>query len=210
MKNSDNKINYYTHRNKTIPSDERAMLGEREIVTLLTVMDLGCGDQFLREAIEIRGGAYIGLDVEDLDFEKDDFPIKADSIDVAISLSVIEHLYDPGVFLGEIKRVLKKSGVVWLETPDIKACGIDFWNDPTHIHPYTKLSLKMALKMNGFSVILISPNYRCKSRPYYAEKQLNFFRARYLMPFKGTSKFPIPQFFKGGCTGLFLFAEKAL
>ena len=223
MKNSDNKINYFTHRNKTILSDKRLMLGEREIVTLLTVMDmddtstsldgmsvldLGCGDQFLRNAVERRGGNYIGLDIGDLNFEKDDFPINDNSIDIAISLSVIEHLYDPGIFLGQIKKVLKTSGVLWLETPDIKACKTDFWNDPTHVHPYTKSSLEMVLKMNGLNVILTSPNYRCKSRPHYEDKQVNFLRARYLMPFRGTSSLPLPNFFKGGCTGLFVLASR--
>jgi len=222
MKKTDNKLNYFKHRNNTILSDERAMLAEREIVTLLTVMekddsghclngltilDLGCGDQFLKSAIEKRDGNYIGLDVEDLNFERDAFPLDDKSIDVAISLSVIEHLYDPSVFLGEIKRVLKHGGVVWMDTPNIHACGADFWNDPTHIHPYTKYSLKMQFEMSGFKHVIVTPNYRCKSKSHYRGKTFDFFRSRYLMPFRGTSKMPVPEWLKGGCKGLFVLAR---
>lgn len=219
MKKLENKLNYFNHRNGSILSDERLMLGEREILTLLTVMniddssnclrgmsvlDLGCGDRFLSAAIENRGGTYIGLDIVDLNFEKDEFPINSSSIDVAISLSVIEHLHDPGIFLKEIKRILKHGGIVWMDTPNIEACGTDFWNDPTHVHPYTKSSLRTQFEMSGFHDITVSPNYRCKPRSYYEGAPFDFFRSRYLMPLRGTSTLPIPAMLKGGCKGLFV------
>lgn len=203
---------------------DRSVLGEREVRTLLTVLDLedgpeslsgksivdlGCGDQHLRKSIESRGARYRGIDINDCNLEVDPFPICNETVDIVVSMAVLEHLRDPGHFLAEIKRVLKHGGGLWMDTPDIEACGNKFWNDPTHVHPYTRASLRTLLTMSGFEDVLVTPNYRCKKRSMYADTGLAFFQARYLMPFSGTSKMPVPSFLKGGCTGLFALCRKS-
>jgi len=173
-----------------------------------TLVDLGCGDQYTRKAFEGYGESYWGIDIDQCDLEKDAFPFAAESTDIVICLALIEHLSDPGHFLTEIKRILKPGGLVWISTPDIKACGADFWNDPTHMHPYTRTSLRMLLQMHGYADVLITPNYHCKPNALYRDTDINFFRARHLMPFAGTSWAPVPEFLKGHCTGLFAIAKK--
>lgn len=220
-----NKINYFTHRVRALEQDhERGVLGEREVKTLLTVLDieddpqslggkfivdLGCGDQHLRKSFESRGARYQGIDVQDCNLEIDPLPIGNGTVDIVVSMAVLEHLRDPGHFLAEIKRVLKHGGVLWMDTPDIEACGTKFWNDPTHVHPYTRASLRTLLSMSGFEDVLVTPNYRCKKSSMHADTGLAFFQARYLMPFSGTSKMPVPSFLKGGCTGLFALCRKS-
>lgn len=218
------KENYFSHRIRMLNNENRKILGEREVKTLLTVLDiedhqlsldgkrildLGCGDQHLSEPIRARGAHYRGIDIKECNLEIEKFPLADKSFDIAISLALIEHLFDPGHFFAEINRVLKPGGVLWLDTPDIESCGNKFWNDPTHVHPYTRTSLKMALEMNGFRDVIVTPNFRCKPKKLYVGSNLNFFRARYLMPFAGTSKLPIPDFMKGHCTGLFAFARSS-
>lgn len=217
-------LNYFHHRIKELSTqDDRTQLGEREIITLLTalgitdgssslkkksVIDLGSGDQHLKKSLEFRGATYRGLDISECDLEFDPFPVEDETYDIAIGLSIIEHLSDPSHFLFETKRILKKGGVLWMDTPDIEACGALFYNDPTHVHPYTRKSFKIVLEMHGFTEVLITPNYRCKSRWHYQNTKFNFFRARYLMPFAGISSIPVPDFLKGKCTGLFALATK--
>lgn len=219
------KYNYFSHRIRELSSDpSRKMMGEREVKTLLTVLDiadgpqalsgkcivdLGCGDQHLREAFEERSASYQGIDINQCNIETDVFPIQDGTVDIAVSMAVIEHLRDPGHFLAEIKRVLKRGGALWMDTPDIQACGNKFWNDPTHVHPYTRASLRTLLEMSGFEDVLVTPNYRCKNRSMYADTGLSFFKARYLMPFSGTSRMPVPSALKGGCTGLFGLGRKS-
>ncbi len=222
---SSNKNDYFKHRNKTLSTHpDRAAMGEREIVTLLTmlgsdgessfalkgksIIDLGCGDQYLKSAVEDRGAAYRGIDIDECNLEFQDFPAETNSYDVAVCLALIEHLRDPGHFLKETKRILKPGGAVWMSTPDIAACGANFWNDPTHVHPYTRSSFRMLLSMNGFVDVLVTPNYRCKSAKLYRDSNFNFFRARHLMFFPGTSQLPVPNCFKGKCSGLFALAKK--
>jgi 2-polyprenyl-3-methyl-5-hydroxy-6-metoxy-1,4-benzoquinol methylase len=221
----NSKVNYFTHRLRTLANDpSRKFLGEREVKTLLTVLDiedtsksldgrnvidLGCGDQHLRDAFESRGALYRGIDINECNLETDNFPIQSESIDVAVSMAVVEHIHDPGHFLAEITRVLKAGGVLWMDTPDISACGSAFWDDPTHVHPYTRSSLKTLLEISGFKDVLITPNYRCKSKRMYSGSNFSFIRARYLMPFKGTSTSIAPHFLKGACTGIFCLARKS-
>ena len=221
---SRGRKNYYKHRNAELSlREDRANLGEREIITMTTmlrtiedrtsleqrmIIDLGCGDQYIKNAIEKRGGDYKGLDINECNLEINPFPVENESQDITISLAVIEHLQDPSHFLAETFRVLKEGGILWMSTPDIKAIGAKFWDDPTHVHPYTRISLKKLLEINGFTNISITPNYRCKPLSMYKDRRLNFFRARYLMPFNGTTKLKVPDCLKGHCTGLFALAQK--
>ena len=205
--------------------NDRANLGDREVITLLSMLgadlnsdyftgksvcDLGCGDQYISKAFEKRGAIYRGLDINQCDLEKEVFPVEEKSVDIAVCLALIEHLTDPGHFLAEIKRILRPGGLLWMSTPDIQACGPKFWNDPTHVHPYTRASLRMLLKMNGFVDVLVTPNYRCKSHHFYRDSDFYFLIARYFFPFEGTTRLPVPNFFKGHCTGLFALAKMPL
>lgn len=221
---SSNKQGYFNSRIATLAArNDREALGEREVQTLLAIIradtnpdyltgksvsDLGCGDQYIRKAFEDRGASYRGVDIDECNLETEIIPVEDESMDIAVCLALIEHLTDPGHFLAEIKRILKPGGLLWMSTPDIEACGAKFWNDPTHVHPYTRGSFRMLLRMNGFSDVLVTPNYRCKPSDLYRDTDFNFLRARYLMPFAGTSRLPVPEFLKGFCTGLFALGRK--
>lgn len=219
-----NRVNYFNHRLDSLSDrDSRFGLGEREILTVMTalgldptsslppgfrMLDVGCGDRHIEPAVKLRGGLYQGVDIDQCNFEIDSLPFESSSLDLVVSLSVIEHLLDPGLLLSEILRVLKPGGAVWIETPNIEACAEAFWDDPTHIHPYTRKSIAHLLTISGFSKIRVTPNYRCKASSMYDGRQFNFFRSRYLMPFSGLGPKWIPEFVKGKCYGLFALARK--
>ena len=56
-------------------------------------------------------------------------------------LSVIEHIQNPTNILKEILRVLKIGGILIIITPNFKYLHKNFYDDPTHIRPYTEKSL---------------------------------------------------------------------
>jgi len=219
-----NKTGYFKSRNASLAMrSDRHEMGQREARTLATmlqangdehffgnksIIDLGCGDQYLRQAFEDRAAFYRGIDIGECNLETEEFPVESNKYDFAVCLALVEHLRDPGHFLTETHRVLKPGGFIWLSTPDIEACGAKFWNDPTHVHPYTRTSLRMLLQMHEFTKVRITPNYRCKSEGWYRETRYAFFRSRYLLPLLGTSRLPLPEFLKGRCSGLFALAQK--
>ena len=103
----------------------------RELPTRGLFLDLGCGDRFLAPALQSHGLQYIGLDADTLNFETDTLPFDDASIDLAVSLAVIEHLRDPSRFLAEIRRCLRPGGAIYLSTPNFQYDFRNFYNDPT-------------------------------------------------------------------------------
>jgi SAM-dependent methyltransferase len=122
--------------------------------------DLGCGEAPYREYFLQYANSYTGVDwtktlhnskadiVSDLNkkIELDD--AVADTI---VSLSVMEHLYQPEVFLKESYRVLKKDGVMILQVP---------WQWWVHEAPhdyfrYTPYGLRYMFEKAGFKDIVV-------------------------------------------------------
>ncbi len=225
---NNTKINYFKNRNQFFLNwNARDLLGLREILTIITllnkfnnqskdlkeidffkgkrILDIGCGDKFLKNSIERYGGVYTGIDIDDCNLEHEKIDFEDKYFDMVICLALIEHLFDPGNLLQEIKRILKKDSPLILSTPDINACKTLFWNDPTHIHPYNPNSFRTLLRMFSFKGIKVVPNYRSKNKMWYSENQIIFFLSR-ILPLKGSNKWPFLGFLKGKCKGMFAIA----
>src|SRR5262249_51116403 len=52
-----------------------------------------------------------------------EFPIEADSFDVVVAMMVMEHIFDPFHFCHEVRRILRPSGVFFINVPLISALG---------------------------------------------------------------------------------------
>ncbi len=215
------KEEYFKQRNASLKNENRVYAAKRELKTIefilkeffnfeltkgLSVLDLGSGDRFLKSQFEERGIIYKDYDINDLDFEVDKFHDEDNKFDLIVSLAVLEHIKNPSLFLSECKRVLKDNSYLFLSTPNWKYTRDTFWNDPTHVKPYSEVSLKNILLSKGFRDIEILPNLRCKSKWWY-EGKFKFFKAYYLLPFKGDTKF-VPEFLKGKSRGLFAIGKK--
>ncbi len=215
------KEDYFKQRNLSLKNENRVIAAKREIDTIkfilkeffsfeltsgMKVLDLGSGDRFLKKEFEERAIVYKDYDINDIDFEVDKFKDEDNKFDLIVSLAVIEHIENPSLFLSECKRVLKSKSCIYLSTPNWKYSRDTFWNDPTHVKPYSEASLKDILLSEGFRDVEIMPNLRCKSKWWYKGK-FKFFKAYYLLPFKGDTKF-VPDFLKGKSRGLFAIGKK--
>lgn len=224
MNNSNIKTAYLQSKTTTVQlAPARQHLGHREVQTLkllaeeigfkagpgATLLDLGCADRFLEPACEAQGWSYLGLDYADLDFEIGRLPAEENSVDIAISLAVIEHLREPENFISEIYRCLKPGGLVYLSTPNFQLDWKNFYNDPTHVRPYTPESLAEMLRLYGFESAATFPGLRCKNIHWYRGKS-RFLKAYYLLPFRNDTFFPVPGFLKGHARSIFGLARKPL
>lgn len=95
----------------------------------LSFLDIGCGGGFdsdpkIQQSIVQAAANYIGIEPdEDIKLSDifssvhrcffDDAPIKSDSIDIAFSVMVLEHLENPEVFWRKIHHILRPGGVFW-------------------------------------------------------------------------------------------------
>ena len=111
-------------------------------------------DYFQKKFKLKKGIKYITAKGEKMPFDKDFF-------DIIIITNVIDHVNNYDEVLSEIRRVLKKSGVVYLSVDchnyllkkyrDFREKrGI---GDPAHPHTFTLKSIKMVLKNLGFDCI---------------------------------------------------------
>jgi SAM-dependent methyltransferase len=81
-------------------------------------------------------------------------PYDNNTFDYIFIKSVIEHISNTDLFLSEIYRVLTPGGKVIILTPDYQKQKDFFYDDYTHIKPFTLNSLKMAMQLNGFNIMI--------------------------------------------------------
>lgn len=131
------------------------------------ILDLGCGignnGNILKNIfpqLEIYGvDVYLSKVLPDFyvftkaNIENDKLPFPNNFFDAIIFSHVIEHLNYVNHLGGEINRIMKKGARIYVETPKwtsilMPSFGIyksherlNFYDDPTHIRPWTKQSL---------------------------------------------------------------------
>jgi len=114
-----------------------------------------------------------GLDVYGSDIEKDAREFSADinielvnldidssyhpdiTFDVIYSKSFVEHLNNPSYFLKEAHRLLKPGGKLITLTPDWDSQFKNFFDDYTHIRPFTLTSLEEIQISTGFKNVMV-------------------------------------------------------
>ena len=120
-------------------------------------IDLGCGDQGFTEYLKTINIISHPYDYPSFDIEKDQLKHKDNSVDFVTMNAVIEHIKNPDNIFKEIRRVLKINGLVFVRTPNWQMDYKNFYNDPTHINPYTPTSLKQTFEFYNLNTIFIEP-----------------------------------------------------
>lgn len=90
------------------------------------------------------------LSVRKCNLEEEKFPFPNDFYDMVFSKSTLEHISNTGHVLAETKRVLKPNGVALFMVPDWNSQWKNFYDDSTHIRPFTKKGLEQAFQLAGF------------------------------------------------------------
>lgn len=122
------------------------------------LLDVGCGKKPYQEMCT-NVSDYIGIEIDDdyplekklADYTYDgkNMPFHDKSFDCALSVEVIEHVFNPDVFFKEVNRVLKIDGLFLMSTPFLyKEHG-----QPFDYARYTSYGLKHILNENGFALV---------------------------------------------------------
>jgi len=137
------------------------------------IIDLGCGRGELLETLGEQGFQVIGVDQNDLQLDmarQKGLPVvHGNALDYLQSLDddcalaitgihIVEHLPFPVLvsFMQEIRRVLKRGGLLLVETPNPRNLIVGantFHFDPTHIKPLPPEVLEILFETCGFTKI---------------------------------------------------------
>jgi SAM-dependent methyltransferase len=122
--------------------------------------DLGCGEmpykKWLLNHIDQYTGVDWGSSLHELKADiladlNEPLPIDSEVADTVMSLSVMEHLREPQLFLNEAHRILKPGGAMVLQVPFM------WWvhEAPYDFYRYTRYGLQYMFEKAGFSDITI-------------------------------------------------------
>lgn len=154
------------------------------------VLELGCGSPEIPAFLAPLTESYTAIDIVEgrlgttspgnvrsiranLD---NDFPVADSAFDVVLAMMVIEHLYDPFHAFGEIARVTRPGGMIFINLPNIASirCRIDLllgrlphtsnpnwfetgeW-DGNHLHYFTVASVRRIAGHFGLSLDAVHP-----------------------------------------------------
>ena len=101
-----------------------------------------------------------GIDVRLVDdFTK--IPFEDERFDIVYLMQVFEHLRDPNVFLGELARITKNGGLIYLALPNelsywrriFKLNWVSGWFAPYHLHFYNRNTLSSLAIKHGFYLV---------------------------------------------------------
>ena len=128
------------------------------------ILEPGCGrgeflDAYRRLGLKCYGldlsacaGEFLeGIEVKQANIENEPLPYKDDYFDIIYSKSLMEHLRHPDKYLSEVFRILKPGGKVLCLIPDWESNYKTYFDDFTHVTPFTKISLRDILLMCDFT-----------------------------------------------------------
>jgi SAM-dependent methyltransferase len=121
------------------------------------LLDVGCGTKPYRSLFAVD--SYIGLDIDsestrqrgiaDNLYDGGKFPFAEAEFDSLLCNQVLEHVFNPHEFLGEMNRVLKSGGKLLLSVPFVW----DEHEQPCDYARYSSFGLSALLQKSGFVIL---------------------------------------------------------
>jgi len=107
-------------------------------------LDAGLVGRYKDQGLDIRQGSIYALPFED------------GQVDGTLCCWLFEHLHEPAAAAQEIRRVLSPGSPMCLIVPSERQVGHGFYDDITHVRPYSPASLTQLATMSGFSTHRVS------------------------------------------------------
>lgn len=147
-----------------------------------TILDIGCYDGSLSNVFLKRGYKVYGIEAHHEAYQRalqkgigvvkgnieNGLPWESNSFNCVIAAEIIEHIYDTDKFLNDIKRVLKKDGILILSLPNVgcltnrvrlllgsypRYCEYQAGKSGGHVRVYTFKAIKTQLNEHNFDIV---------------------------------------------------------
>ncbi|MDI6765243.1 MAG: class I SAM-dependent methyltransferase [Bacteroidota bacterium] len=153
------------------------------------LLDCGCGDvpyyEIYRDKISdvycidwensLHKNPYVDQCVD----LNNPFPLESNSFDTVLAADVLEHIYNPMLFMNEVARVVKPGGKVLIMVPYY------YWvhEAPHDYYRYTEYALKKFCDVNKLNVVYLQPYGG------YPDILLDLFNKKYVTKETGVRRF---------------------
>jgi SAM-dependent methyltransferase len=151
------------------------------------LLDVGCWVGYLLDEARLRGWRTAGIEpsafasafardrlgLEVLTSDLFGADLAPAAFDAVVMADVIEHLPNPGVALRRIRELVRAQGLLYLALPDAgsplaRALGRRWWSViPTHVQYFTRPSLTLLLRREGWEVLELGTSPKSFSVRYY-------------------------------------------
>lgn len=132
-----------------------------------SILDVGAGDAPYRELFghceylttDWEGSSHEGAFEVDVVAHADALPLEDSAVDAALLTQMLEHVPNPAAVLGEVARVVRPGGGIFLTVPfvwELHELPFDFWR-------FTPGSLDRLLAQAGFTEVQIEARNDCFS-----------------------------------------------
>ena len=159
------------------------------------ILDVGCATGFLLDQARAQGWEVYGIELSAwaVDYAKNklqlpnitqgslkDANYPDNFFDVVVLKDVIEHLTAPKETLEQIRHVLKPSGILCCNTPDIdslvsKMLGAKWWGiKQSHLYYFNRHSLSVLFEATGFVSLKIRSHARTFTINYWIYNLVGF------------------------------------
>lgn len=208
---SKNKFeNIYKRHSKSIKTINTLLKKSnlKEIDKESNLLDVGSGDGSLLKYLNSKNISCKGCDINDADLEKDRIPFEDSTFSHVLLYAVIEHINNTNHLIEEIRRVLKKDGNLIIITPNFRYCYDTFYDDPTHVKPFTDHGIAELLKITKFKNIDVKP-WTTNLVNFIWKLPFAFFYCSKILPFRNDDNlFFLPSFLKGKSQTLIAVCQK--
>ena len=203
----DRILNHNVERKKFILNNSSLIKNIKKL-NFKSLCDLGCGSGYLLSAIKSKKNTLTGVDNDDIaikmaskygtilkrNLNSKNFLIKK-KFDVIVTYHAIEHLKKPENLIKNIRKILKKNGILIIGTPDFDSAMARYYknkfrllHDPTHVSLFSTDSLLRFLRDQKFEILKV--DYPYFETSYFNKKNILrlFSKKNYLYspPFYGS------------------------
>ena len=217
---------YFENRNKDLLNRKKENIYKRHESSIKTIncllkasnlkeinndsilLDVGSGDGSLINYLSSKKISCDGCDINDANLEIDPLPFQNSSFTHVLLYSVIEHIKNTNHIIEEIKRVLKNDGILIIITPNFRYSYDTFYDDPTHVKPFTDKGIFELLKITNFCNISVKP-WTTNAVNFIWKLPFSFFYCAKILPFRNDDRlYFIPSFLKGKSQTLIAVCQK--
>ncbi|MDD4295128.1 MAG: class I SAM-dependent methyltransferase [Candidatus Omnitrophica bacterium] len=139
-------------------------------------LDFGCKTERVNGAIGVDIDPGVNPDVLH-DLSEYPYPFEAGSVDGIFARHIIEHLGDPGGFVGECHRILKQGGFLYIETPHFS--NYVAYAEPQHKLFYSYFMVRHLFNMTQYRVDLHEITFHRRFRRMGIKYLANIFPLEY-------------------------------